>query len=784
VRIDAIELEWFRGAADSVSLDAGDKSVVVYGLNGAGKSSFVDAVEYVLNAGRIEHLAHEYSGKRQERAVRNTHAPEDSDARFRITVADSTHVAVVIHKNGLSETSGGAAAVMTRWEYRRTILRQEEVVHFINARKGEKYSTLLPLLGLEGLEVAAENLRQLGKAVATEGQLEGLQRELKQREAERHKTFGGASDAEVVAWIERLHTKYCSGATAPEDSPSLCGNVLAAIEARVASSSADVRRHAALQEAGKVDLEPDIQAIRAHTSKLAGAAEPLIAERLEVLQASTRFGAKLEGSDEIDCPACGRLIPVEDFRAHVEVEEKRLSELIAASDSRRTSVASLCQSLSTLKASLTKPDMTSWRDSLGEGPLAQSLAYLEDFAPEDLRDSCDEGDLRDIEKRVMPLIGAARSDSEEAPPEAKELAEDKTVVVAAQDSLQAKALSCRTKRLEALVTFINRLEQRIRDQIRLRSDKVIKELSADIQALWAVLHPGEPIDDVGLYVPAGADKAIDIGLTFHGRRQESPRLTLSEGYRNSLGLCIFLAMAKRDAGEDRPIILDDVVISLDRNHRGMVQELLRQEFSDRQVIILTHDRDWFAELRQQLDPADWRFRQLLPYESPTVGIRWSDRAGGLGAARAQLAARPDAAANAARKIMDLEMATIAERLQLRLPYLKSVRNDRRTAHDFLQRLAADGKSCLQRRVSGKWEVHEEALTSIEEADRLLVSWGNRGSHSFDVVHAEAERLIDVCERALDFLKCPRCNAGIVVLDPARECVQCRCGDMRWRYGKA
>lgn len=79
--------------------------------------------------------------------------------------------------------------------------------------------------------------------------------------------------------------------------------------------------------------------------------------------------------------------------------------------------------------------------------------------------------------------------------------------------------------------------------------------------MWKILHPEEPIDEVRLYLPDGA-KAIDIALKFHGKDQDSPRLTLSEGYRSGLGLCIFLALAKRETASDRPLILDDVVVSL------------------------------------------------------------------------------------------------------------------------------------------------------------------------------------------------------------------------------
>jgi chromosome segregation ATPase len=73
MRIKAISLSWFRGAAAEATLDTRAKSVVVYGPNGSGKSSFVDAVEYVLEGGRIGHLSHEYSGRKQEKGIINTH---------------------------------------------------------------------------------------------------------------------------------------------------------------------------------------------------------------------------------------------------------------------------------------------------------------------------------------------------------------------------------------------------------------------------------------------------------------------------------------------------------------------------------------------------------------------------------------------------------------------------------------------------------------------------------------------------------------------------------------
>src|SRR5216684_6931284 len=186
VRIKVINLSWFRGAADPVSLDPQCKSMVVYGANGSGKSSFVDAIEYAINDGRIAHLAHEYSGKKQEYAVPNTHKPNGTKTEFAIELSDSSLVKTEITSDGSAKSSGSIAT----WDYRRTILRQDEVAAFIQNTKGDKYSALLPLFGLQPLEVAAENLRQVAKNVESLSQVEQRKAILGHVNARRRAAFG------------------------------------------------------------------------------------------------------------------------------------------------------------------------------------------------------------------------------------------------------------------------------------------------------------------------------------------------------------------------------------------------------------------------------------------------------------------------------------------------------------------------------------------------------------------------------------------------------------------
>jgi hypothetical protein len=265
----------------------------------------------------------------------------------------------------------------------------------------------------------------------------------------------------------------------------------------------------------------------------------------------------------------------------VSEEKKRLHDILEIFNSRTAAVGTLSDSVKSLKSAFGKADLKSWRDALAKGDHVENLKYLDAINADGLRTSCTNDDLTSLQQKLLPLIEAASSASKDAPPDVQQLLTDKNVAQTARDVIKAKRQKDVLERAVTLILFLNALEQGIRDEIKVRCQSVINEISEDIKGMWEILHPNKAIRGIQLYVPKDAEKAIDIGLIFHDITQDSPRLTLSEGNRNSLGLCIFLAMAKREADKDNPLILDDVVISLDRNHRGMIVELLQKQFADR-----------------------------------------------------------------------------------------------------------------------------------------------------------------------------------------------------------
>jgi hypothetical protein len=90
-----------------------------------------------------------------------------------------------------------------------------------------------------------------------------------------------------------------------------------------------------------------------------------------------------------------------------------------------------------------------------------------------------------------------------------------------------------------------------------------------------------------------ASGGLRLAIQFLGLADsKDPRAFLSEGHLDSLGLCLFLASVRIFNPPGSLLVLDDVLTSIDREHRRRVGELLFQEFADYQIVLTTHDEHW------------------------------------------------------------------------------------------------------------------------------------------------------------------------------------------------
>lgn len=150
-------------------------------------------------------------------------------------------------------------------------------------------------------------------------------------------------------------------------------------------------------------------------------------------------------------------------------------------------------------------------------------------------------------------------------------------------------------------------------------ESVLRVMSEDINRFYTILHKQDDHEDVRLNF-SDKGRGITFKLKFHKQDVDQPIKYLSDSHLNSLGLCFFLASVKHLNQTTNFIILDDVVNSIDANHRRQLIEIIRDHFQDYQFLILTHDETWFEMLRQQLEGLGWKAYEIISWQLESVVI--------------------------------------------------------------------------------------------------------------------------------------------------------------------
>ncbi len=116
--------------------------------------------------------------------------------------------------------------------------------------------------------------------------------------------------------------------------------------------------------------------------------------------------------------------------------------------------------------------------------------------------------------------------------------------------------------------------------------------------LYRQLHLNDEMNFEAEIVSEGA--GVNFKVDFHGRGVNPPNALHSEGHQDSMGICLYLALAEKlTQGFIDLIILDDVMMSVDAPHRREICNLLAHFFKGRQFFITTHDQTWARQLQTE-----------------------------------------------------------------------------------------------------------------------------------------------------------------------------------------
>ena len=134
-------------------------------------------------------------------------------------------------------------------------------------------------------------------------------------------------------------------------------------------------------------------------------------------------------------------------------------------------------------------------------------------------------------------------------------------------------------------------------------DNELQSISGEVETMYQEIHPNEGLGNVKLFLNHTYQSSLNLTANFHTESDITPQSVYSESHLDTLGICIFIALAKKESNKDVVLILDDVVMSVDERHLDRIISLIHTEAQYfAHVFISTHYRPWRERYRNNRAP--------------------------------------------------------------------------------------------------------------------------------------------------------------------------------------
>ena len=608
-KIKTLAARCFRGIRDA-TLPFEGRSVVLLGENGAGKSSFVDALEFFFT-GRVSHI----EGAQTVSTLR--HAPHIHFSRDDTAVEvefDQPSGAVFRPFDGFPSLPTELQQHVELGACSTFILRRKNLLDFIMAQPAPRYQQLAAIIGVDDLDKAERTLMRARDDLRDEKQ--SLDWQVQEVEESLNELLGEevSTDEQTLA---ALNKKLAILKQPPLESFDEVDTRKVALVSQ-SRSPADTQRAVKVQETLNTlaELQSDIALLDRHR-RLWDEVEALHQDvervRQFLFQQVLEPSRRLISDFELDsCPVCLQTIDRRTLLTSLDKRIKNAEQIAQKASEIKGLQAALVEQVRAQLARVKK--LTSQLLELELPPetrvLGRYVAHMEGLLsalepdPVDLRLASVETYTQAPEVKMFAdyvgnLLPRLRSEKRRLEPTerdrlAVEIIDLLTRVTDSRQALSRLRPQCRAKTAtyREMVAIYGCFVSTKRAEVQ----KIYRDLESDIKRFFQFLHQGEGYREISLEVDEDRRASTEIKMNFYDRTQEDPRAFNSEGHLDSLGLCVFLAFAKRFNAGFPLVVLDDVVSSIDSGHRQHVCGLLFNEFGNHQLLITTHDYIWFEEL--------------------------------------------------------------------------------------------------------------------------------------------------------------------------------------------
>ncbi len=735
-KLNSLTVAAFRGSCANFTLpfETGRKLTLVYGENGTGKTTICDAFDFLAYE-RVSSLDGYGLGKGLE--------------KFWPTATKSgQNLAVTL------ETSAGACSgrivnkqvVVSPPELRPKIelLRRQQILSLIQAQPKERYDAIKRFIDITGFEASEAALRQQVKDVADELSRAQLAEGQSLQELQGfYEAAGSPKGLNVVSWASQKLA---------QPSANLDTDIAAIAELR--STFDRLKAYPERVAVCSRTLLEAKAALDTAEQQLAAAAASVtdgLADTLTVLEAGSMF--LHEHPDASACPLCRSEERMTGLAADVASRLARLGALRTATTlrlTRATALASAESAVAQVAADYRKASAAytaaktryAWNASVklptSEPPVdigsLQAWLAANDAIAGTWADI--EASWRDERKFVATLNAASDRYQTNA---------------AARCYLQAIA-----PKLDAALKICI-------DQRQVFTNEIIGAIAKEIGELYEKVHPGEGLDAIALPLDPKKRASIELEARFAGK-DVPPQAYFSQSHLDTLGLCVFLALACRDRAEETILILDDVLGSVDEPHVERIVEMIYEVSARfRHTILTTHYRPWRERFRWgALKPGQpCQFIELGPWDA-TNGMRHYARLPETEMLRGLLAAQPmdvQSISSKAGVILEYALDYLTQRYECAVPRRNG---GAYTIGDLLPAVSKKLRDALKVEIRDSMADPNASATSVvplkpllDEIERIATVRNIMGAHfnalSFDLLDQDAVNFAHLVLKLVDGL---------------------------------
>ena len=688
LRLKLLKAKACRGIVDGPPVEFGPGGLILCGDNGTGKSSFVDALEKVLadTCGSLDIGAQGVSWAKQGQNVACKKPPE-----VELVVTDGNRDTTLTLSTDAAAQGKNVKAFVEAARQQSFILRRRTLLKYVDAKPQERWEAIEEFLHLQGFN-----------------DFEARLKDLSQQTSSRVRDINNQAVAAERLLREQL--ELAADTTADEANCLLALNQLLGVlgEAQLSGvRDLDSRIDAvtqALTGFGRMESVELMMGLKAKAEAIPCAAGVLTTGKgyADVAVATEEEAAKLtglffddvlrRGREWIDrealeaCPLCGGMIARNAVVAEID---RRLSENRQLTELRSKLAFAHKEFLDALAKhqSALQDVKVAWSAAAGDtfpAGAAQALSALSEAckANAKLRPAAT---IRQGTKLLMSLdvvtsdIRAAVQGRLGRMPSLQ----DYTRLAQALSKLTAMKAG-----LDALCTLRGQLSSaanasaataRLAELAENARKKAVQELVDSVAELanryLLRIHPEDGIDKAKLRVPDRGTASLALSNEFF-EVEGDPRGHYSEGHLDSLGLCLFLAIRRLHCAQ-RPelaiLVLDDVLHSVDGEHRRATADLIFDEFKDHQIIITTHDPLWFEHLKaaERAHSGGGKFKHYRIADwSIDTGPTWGDHKSDYEwlVSPDGVAGKPSDRAVKAGRLLEETLRHLCHGLNVRVPY--------------------------------------------------------------------------------------------------------------------